>query len=261
MVGGSVLLSGSVGAEEAAKPRFFFVGHATVLIEGKTATVLTDPFFKKNVIPGVPRIKPPALTVGQLPPVDVALVSHTHPDHFDPKAILALSPRPIVVMPWGRGGSLKKKGVTVVDLKPWATWEHKGVLIEAVPARHNAWHNLGYVIRMDGKTIYFTGDTKLFKDLDKIGARGIDLMLMPYGGTPLIGNIWTPPQAAEAVGRVHPRVVVPIHWDTVKNWITRRPCSPPDKFITLAKAKSPATFFLMPKTGDTFPFPGMDENE
>lgn len=254
MLGIVLSCCGAARAEPGPKPGITFVGHATVLFQGSSATVLTDPFWADSILWGVTRSLAPAIPLSQLPSVDVVLVSHTHPDHFDSKAIQALNPKPIVVMPWGRGRSLKKKGFTVVDLEPWETWEHKGVKITAVPARHNAWHNLGYVVEMDGRKIYFTGDTKLFDDLSRLKEERIDLMLMPYGGTPVVGNIWSLPQAAEAVARVQPRFCMPIHWETMRSWLTGRPPTQPEIFFDQARAGAPDTRFLKVLPGESIAF-------
>lgn len=246
----ATLLPGNA-AEDPSSPRLTFIGHATVLVEGRGATLLTDPFFKSKML-WLKRRVPPARTPGELPPVDAVLISHTHPDHFDPDAIKALKPRPVLVMPWGRGQRLRKQGFEVVDLKPGESWTCKNVKITAVKARHNAWHNLGYLIEMDGKTLYFTGDTKLFCELEDLAAKSIDVMLMPYGGTPVIGNIWTLPQAVRAVVAVKPKVCVPIHRDTFTHWLTGRPSAPPERFQARLEREAPGTRCVILNPGESF---------
>lgn len=239
------------------EPQLTFIGHATVLIDSVEARVLTDPFFADGIF-GLKRQVPPSLKVKDLPPIDIVLVSHTHPDHFDKAALLMMSPKPIVVMPWGRGKTLRKKGFRVVNLYPWQTWEYKDIKIKAIPARHNAWHNLGYIIDIKDTKIYFTGDTKLFKDLKQLKCENIDIMLMPYDGTPVIGNIWTIEQAAQAVKIVEPRICVPLHWETFRNWLTGRPTTPPTVFMERVGTMSPHTQCVILKPGETFIFNQMN---
>jgi L-ascorbate metabolism protein UlaG (beta-lactamase superfamily) len=248
IVTGGVLLAQDSGA----KPRLTLIGHATVLLEGTEATFLTDPFFKSRML-WLKRQVPPSLQPDQIPVLDAVLVTHTHPDHFDQEAILALRPHPVVVMPWGRGDSLRKKGLTVVSLRPWETWVCKNTRITAVPARHNAWHNLGYLIEMDGVTLYFTGDTKWFADLKKIGARGVDYMLMPFAGTPVIGNIWTPRDAVRAVQMVNPGTCVPIHTGTFPHWLTGKPTVSPESFAQILDSVAPHPNCLILHPGQTAP--------
>lgn len=247
---GVVFLSNTVRSDVEARPRLSFIGHATVLLESTEAALLTDPFFKPKML-WLRRRVLPSRAPAELPAVDVVLISHTHPDHFDPEAIRALTPRPVLVMPWGRGRRLRKQGFTVVDLKPGESWTCKNVKITAVKARHNAWHNVGYLIEMDGTKIYFTGDSKLFKGLKNLAAENIDFMLMPYAGTPVIGNIWTLRQAARAVSRVKPKTVVPIHMETFGHWITGKPSVGPEVFRDLLKTEVPETVCRVLRPGES----------
>ncbi|MCX5660814.1 MAG: MBL fold metallo-hydrolase, partial [Planctomycetota bacterium] len=67
-----------------------WIGHATVLLRIGDMTVLTDPVFSAKVglsfgvITGGPRrFFAPALSIAQLPPLDLILVTHAHFDHLD----------------------------------------------------------------------------------------------------------------------------------------------------------------------------------
>lgn len=239
-------------SEETAvsKPRLTFVGHATVLMEGTETTLLTDPFFKPKML-WLKRRVPAACAPEQITPLDAVLISHTHPDHFDTDALERLSPRPLVIMPWGRGKSLRSKGFQVVSLRPGERWTHKNTTVTAVYARHNAWHNLGFIIEMDKKTIYFTGDTKLFDELKTFSEKEVDVMLMPYAGTPVIGNIWTMKDAARAVEWVKPKICVPIHMETFGHWITGKPSEPPETFRDLLSSQKSKTQCIILRPGDT----------
>lgn len=213
--------------------KLYYVGHATVLIKGGAATLLTDPFFSDRILWGLKRKIPPAVPVGRLPKVDLVLISHTHPDHYDEEALRAMRPRPAVVLPWSRGRGLRKKGFKVIELRPWQIYEGGGVKITAVPARHMFGHCLGYLMEVDGTKIYYTGDTKLHAGLERVGQMGVDIMLLPYGGYPVLGSIWTTPQAVQAISRVRPKVVIPIHWGTFERWWTR---SQPENLDEFAQA-------------------------
>jgi hypothetical protein len=67
-----------------------WLGHSTVLINFYGMHILTDPVLKNRVgisvgfgTLGPKRYIAPALTVEELPPIDVVLLSHAHYDHFD----------------------------------------------------------------------------------------------------------------------------------------------------------------------------------
>lgn len=240
------------------EPRLTFVGHATVLLEGTETTLLTDPFFKPKML-WLKRRVPAFLSPAEIPPLDAVLISHTHPDHCDTDALRALTPRPVIIMPWGRGRKLRSQGFEVVSLRPGERWTRNNTTVTAVRARHNAWHNLGYLIDMDGKKIYFTGDTKLFDELKDLSADNVDVMMMPFAGTPVIGNIWTLKDAVRAVSWVKPKLCIPIHMETFGHWLTGRPSTPPEPFRDLLSATVPDTRCLILRPGDVCSWDQMAE--
>jgi L-ascorbate metabolism protein UlaG (beta-lactamase superfamily) len=75
-----------------------WLGHATVLINFFGIKILTDPTLFPRVgirLPGLTigpkRLTAPALTVRELPKVDVILLSHAHFDHFDLRTLHRIS--------------------------------------------------------------------------------------------------------------------------------------------------------------------------
>src|SRR5262249_19032457 len=67
-----------------------WLGHATVLLRLGGKTILTDPVFSSRVgigtglvTIGPRRFNRPALSIRQLPKVDLILISHAHFDHLD----------------------------------------------------------------------------------------------------------------------------------------------------------------------------------
>ena len=98
-----------------------------------------------------------------------------------------------------------------------------GVHVRAVPARHDSRRGLtggpsealGFVID-GGARVYFAGDTDLFDGMERIGADGLDVALLPvWGWGPRIGpGHLDPERAARAAARLRPHIAVPIHWGT-----------------------------------------------
>src|SRR5690242_11161958 len=84
-------LSGSVEPNESSdQGSVFFIVNATVLIRVAGFTILTDPTFihmHEQVSIGyglhATRLTNPAMDIGDLPPLDLVLLSHFHGDHFD----------------------------------------------------------------------------------------------------------------------------------------------------------------------------------
>jgi L-ascorbate metabolism protein UlaG (beta-lactamase superfamily) len=74
-----------------------FVGHNSVLIDSGSTRVVADPFlFAED--DAYPRQYQP-LAVRQLGPVDAVVITHSHPDHFDPASLLRFPSDVRVIVP------------------------------------------------------------------------------------------------------------------------------------------------------------------
>jgi L-ascorbate metabolism protein UlaG (beta-lactamase superfamily) len=95
------------------------------------------------------------------------------------------------------------------------------VQVEAVPAYNvnkfrepgKAFHpkgekRLGFLIKMDGTTVYHAGDTDLIPEMKSIKC---DIALLPVSGT----YVMTAEEAAEAVAVLKPKVAVPMHYGAI----------------------------------------------
>ena len=69
----------------------------------------------------------------------------------------------------------------------------------------------GFLLRLnEGKNLYFAGDTGLFGDMRLIGEEELDLAAIPIGDNYTMG----PDDALKAVEFLHPKAVLPMHYDT-----------------------------------------------
>jgi L-ascorbate metabolism protein UlaG (beta-lactamase superfamily) len=201
-----------------------FLGHATTLIEIGRLRVLTDPFLRQRLGPLVrhgPLPDPSELEA------DVVLVSHGHPDHYDPRSIDSLPGNPMVVVPRGLGPRLRSghhgsPGLArVVELTAGQSHAVGGLTIHAVPARH--WISpgaaraqpIGYVLDA-GPRVYFAGDTGRYPRMREI-VGGVDLALLPVWtwGPHLGPGHLGPRAAAEVAHEIGAAAAVPIHWGTL----------------------------------------------
>ena len=66
------------------------------------------------------------------------------------------------------------------------------------------------LLSVDGVKIYHFGDTfsPRLRELEEIGAAGVDVALVPVGGLYTMG----PREAAEAIRALRPKKVVPMHY-------------------------------------------------
>lgn len=177
-------------------------GHSCVLLAG-SRKVIIDPFIEGGRIPIAP---------------DLVAVTHGHADHMGEAATLGV---PVVAIN-EVAKYLKSKGIPSEGLNIGGSVELQGVRFTMTPAVHSSWIEeagigcngggaAGFVIRMDEKTVYHSGDTALFSDLKLVGdLYHPDVALLPIGGRFTMG-----PEEAMIAGRlVGAPLVIPIHYNT-----------------------------------------------
>ena len=99
------------------------------------------------------------------------------------------------------------------------TTEAKGIRFTAVPTFHDPEKgrlrgpNTVFVIEVDGVRVCHLGDLGHALEPTHVAAIGrVDVLLSPVGGTFTVD----PDGAADAVGKLAPRVVIPMHYKTAK---------------------------------------------
>jgi len=152
-----------------------FINHATLLIQSKDYSILTDPIWSNTAGPfswlGAKRVRPPGRTIDELPPINMVIISHGHYDHMDIPSLLTLEKKfhPIFLVPLGNKLFLEKKGLThVVEMDWWQTYPIPHGDVTFLPTQHwtARWLNDrnktlwgSYGIHLVGHAIYFAGDT------------------------------------------------------------------------------------------------------
>jgi L-ascorbate metabolism protein UlaG (beta-lactamase superfamily) len=212
-----------------------WLGHSTLLIQIDGFNILTDPIFSDRaglgvgpVTLGVKRLVQPALSIRDLPPIDLVLVSHAHLDHLDRPSLFRLESRRTSLITASRTEDLirvpKYRQVRALN---WGEEQRVGpVRVKAVEVRHNGarirtdryrGYN-GYLITSDRYRVLFAGDTAnthLFRSLRS--SRALDAVIMPIGAyNPWIRNHCTPEQAWHMANQMNAELFVPIHHQTFK---------------------------------------------
>jgi L-ascorbate metabolism protein UlaG (beta-lactamase superfamily) len=203
-----------------------WMGHATVLVELGGVRLLTDPVLRGRVAhlrrhgpsPGVP---------GSL---DAVLLSHLHHDHADRASLRLLDSGVRVLAPRGARAWLRRAGFRrVEELAPGEEAEVGSASVAAVPAVHDPRRRpfggpradpIGFLLRSEQR-VYFAGDTDIFAGMTEL--RPLDLALLPIAGWgPRLGpGHLDPERATRAAAMMRPRMVVPIHWGTLRPRLTR----------------------------------------
>ena len=181
--------------------RATYISHSTVLLQVDGLNILTDPVYSDRASPvsfaGPRRVRAPGITLGELPPIDLILISHNHYDHLDTdtlQAILRQQPsQPVVITGLGNGALIKTLGFSDVRELDWDTGaDIGGVSIHFVECQHRSGRGLfdqmaslwgSFVLETSAGRIYFAGDSGYsphFKEQgDKWGP--FTLALLPIG--------------------------------------------------------------------------------
>ena len=180
-----------------------WLGHAGFRIRSGGKTIYIDPYR----------------TAGG-PPADVILITHDHFDHFSPEDIGRLTEKGTQVI--APPTVTEQLGGSAISITPLQTIELPRLDVTAVAAYNTnkigsdgkpfhpqaaGW--VGYLLNLEGRTIYHSGDTDVIPEMDQ--ATGVDVALLPVSGT----YVMTPAEAAEAARRIQPKVAIPMHWGTV----------------------------------------------
>ena len=210
------------------------------------------------------------MTVSELPPLDVIVLSHHHGDHFDERAARELPADVPIVTTAHAARKLGRQGF--IDRRALDTWEtqvlrrgDRELRITATPARHAPvpldkvlppvmGSVLEYVDRGEPTLrLYVSGDTLVHDRLREIPERCPDLhvALLHLGGTRILGITLTMDgrQGVEALRILSPRHAIPIHFD---DYTVFR--SPLEDFRREAEQAGLATRIHYLDRGDVFRF-------
>lgn len=153
---------------------------------------------------------------------DIVLVSHAHGDHIDDKGLeLAGRLGSLMVGPPSVVKKAKKTGIRYEAAEPGKTINAAGIQIMVTPACHpapGAKDAVGYIFKIEEKSVYFAGDTLLFPELVDMLKDGVDLAILPIGPYKLLGRKvgMDVSEALKLVEETKPRAVVPMHYNCLK---------------------------------------------
>jgi L-ascorbate metabolism protein UlaG (beta-lactamase superfamily) len=210
-----------------------WLGHATVLVNFFGTTILTDPTLMDRIgadlgfaVLGRKRLVAPALSISELPKIDLVLLSHAHMDHLDCETLAAL-PKDSQLITAEKTSDLLPRFRKTQELG-WneatiITGNSGDVQVQAFEVKHwgARWKTdtyrgyNGYVLKKNGRSIVFGGDTALTDTFAPLKKLRPDLAIMPIGsygrGT---GTHCTPEEAVRMVNDAGAEFILPIHHST-----------------------------------------------
>lgn len=172
--------------------------------------ILIDPFFDNN---------PTSPVKAEDVEADYILISHGHWDHLGDTLDIAQRCNALCICENELASYLDAKGLNVHKMHIGGAFEFDFGRIKLTQALHssvtpdNVCHGTptGFVITINGTSLYHTGDTGLFSDMKLIGQlNNIHTMMVPIGDNFTMGI----EDAAMACDFVKPVQAVPMHYNT-----------------------------------------------
>ena len=164
--------------------KLFYQGHGSFRLTSNDGVVIfIDPFIGD----------------GYDIPADIILISHQHQDH-NKTDLITQNPDCTVISNFEalKGGKFN-------------TFEIKGVHIEVVEAGYNQGHtpedSVGFIITVDGKKLYFSGDTSKTPQMSTFASKQLDYAFLCADG---IYNM-NLAEAAECAALIAAKHNVPVH--------------------------------------------------
>jgi L-ascorbate metabolism protein UlaG (beta-lactamase superfamily) len=217
----------------------WWLGQSGFLLKGKSGRVLLDPYLSDSLTRKYAGTDKPhtrmtrlAISPDMLHDISVVTSSHNHTDHLDAEtltAILAMNPSAELLIPEANRAFVAERLQRHLD---WPTGISDGQSItlddmtfHGIPAAHNEIDRdengrcryLGYIVQMDGVTIYHSGDTLRYTGMaELLQSFRIDVALLPINGNRperrVAGNLFGD-EAARLAGECGARLVVPCHYN------------------------------------------------
>ncbi|MEI6946731.1 MBL fold metallo-hydrolase [Paraflavisolibacter sp. H34] len=220
-------------ALQAEQPLVVWFGHSSYLVHYRGANILVDPVFSGHSFPFPYTVKAfrgsDAFGVGDLPEIDLLIVTNNHYDHFDKKAISRLKDKTKqFCAPLGVGKYIESCGVDpdrVAELDCWSTIKPlPGASLTATPVQHfsgSGFQRTGmlwssFVLKLDNYSLYLGGDSGYGAHFRIIGDSfgPFDLAVLECGQ---YHAAWSsvhmlPEEMVQAGKDLKAKCVLPVHW-------------------------------------------------
>lgn len=191
-----------------------YYGHSAININTGSASLLVDPYISGN--PLAEKIVSP----DELNP-DFILVTHAHFDHWGDTAAIALQSGAQVIANFEIATHLQNKHGydNAFGMNIGGSWEFPFGKVTMTYARHSSsfpdgtygGNPNGFILEVDGKVIYLSGDTSLFQEMEWLGDDfDIDVAFLCTGDCYTMG----PEDSLRALKMLRPALTIPIHYNT-----------------------------------------------
>jgi L-ascorbate metabolism protein UlaG (beta-lactamase superfamily) len=187
-----------------------YFSHSAWKIESGSHTILIDPFLNDN---------PNSPVKANEVKADFIIVTHGHGDHVGDAVEIAKANNATVITNFEIANWLGEKGVNAHPMHIGGARDFPFGKVKLTQAFHGSGlpdgsyggMPTGVLVTVEGKTLYHTGDTGLFGDMELIGEMNpIEVALIPIGDNFTMGLN----DAVKAVELLKPKMAIPMHYKT-----------------------------------------------
>jgi L-ascorbate metabolism protein UlaG (beta-lactamase superfamily) len=242
--------------DDTENVHLWWLGQSGFLVQWQNHHLLLDPYLSDSLTAKYAETDKPHIRMTErviaperLDFIDVVTSSHNHTDHLDRETLQPLmqaNPKIELVIPEAnRQVVVDRLGIMIEQprgLEAGKSHTFGGFKIHGFPAAHDLlekdeWgrhKHLGYIIEAGPWTLYHSGDTKLFDEIElKLQEWSIDVALLPINGElperRVAGNL-SGVEAANLAKEIGARMVIPCHFEMFEfNTVA------PDEFIGTCK--------------------------
>lgn len=240
--------------------KVIWLGHSTFLLNMSGKIILVDPGLSGSAAPFsfmVKRFQLPALSLEELPKIDIIVISHDHYDHLDAISMKFFADQGgqkqvQFLTPLGVGSHLVSWGIDrsrITELDWWESHNVGDLKFTATPAQHFSGRSpfdenktlwASWVMRSSKHNIYFSGDSGYdmhFKTIgDKYGP--FDVAFIENGQYNMKWHAVhaMPEESVQAYFDLRAKRFFPVHWGVfvlaLHSWR-----EPVDRLLALAKER------------------------
>lgn len=170
---------------------------------------MIDPFITGNQLADVKADEVPA---------DYILLSHAHGDHLGDTVAIAQRTGATVISNFEIGNYMSELGIDAHGMHIGGSHRFPFGRVKLTIAHHGSsfpdgrygGNPSGFLLWLEGKVLYFAGDTALTYDLTLYASENIDVAMVPIGDYFTMG----PEDAVQAVEFLRPKMVILMHYNT-----------------------------------------------
>jgi L-ascorbate metabolism protein UlaG (beta-lactamase superfamily) len=189
--------------------RITYHGHDCFSIATDAARLLIDPFLSGNAMADV---RPEDVEA------DYILISHAHGDHLGDSVPIARRTGATVISNFEIGNYMSEQGIQAEGMHIGGAHQFPFGKVKLTIAHHGSsfpdgrygGNPCGFLLWLEGKVLYFAGDTALTYDMTLLARENIDVAMLPIGDYFTMG----PEDAVRATEFVQPKTVILMHYNT-----------------------------------------------